>query len=101
MLLPFLFCVISLIIFLIFSGKQRSALCSFVSKLEDCGCIARNRIHELEFAEQGTYLLIITSRYLLLIMVELAFVCKRQEGIALKQFEAFYRQIIMTRGYKL
>ena len=34
-------------------------------------------------------------------MVELAFVCKRQELVALQQFGDLYRQIIMTRGYKL
>ena len=81
-----------------FSGKQRSALRCFVSKLEDCGCIARNRIHELEFAQQGTFFY---YEYLLFIVVELAFVCTTQERVVLKQFGDLYRQIIMTRGYKL
>ena len=83
-----------------FSGKQRFALRCFVSKLEDCGCIVGNRIHELEFAQQGYYYYYY-YKYLFHIMVELAFVSKRQELVALQQFGDLCRQIIMTRGYKL
>ena len=83
-----------------FSGKQRFALRCFVSKLEDCGCIVGNRIHELEFAQQGYYYYYY-YKYLFHIMVELAFVSKRQELVALQQFGNLCRQIIMTRGYKL
>ena len=90
-------CVISLIIFLIFQGNNALHYAvsfrnwKIVDVLLGTGSMNLNLPNKVLFYYE----------YLLFIVVELAFVCKRQEGVALKQFGDLYRQIIMTRGYKL
>ena len=91
-------CVISLIIFLIFQGNNALHYAvsfrnwKIVDVLLGTGSMNLNLPNKVLF---------FYYEYLLFIVVELAFVCKRQEGVALKQFGDLYRQIIMTRGYKL
>ena len=90
-------CVISLINFLIFQGNNALHYAvsfrnwKIVDVLLGTGSMNLNLPNKVLFYYE----------YLLFIVVELAFVCKRQEGVALKQFGDLYRQIIMTRGYKL
>ena len=91
-------CVISLINFLIFQGNNALHYAvsfrnwKIVDVLLGTGSMNLNLPNKVLF---------FNYEYLLFIMVELAFVCKRRDGVALEQFEDLYRQIIMTRGYKL
>lgn len=88
-------CVISLIIFLIFQGNNALHYAvsfrnwKIVDVLLGTGSMNLNLPNKVLF---------FYYEYLLFIMVELAFVCKRRDGVALEQFGDLYRQIIMTRG---